>query len=197
VLVDLEGQYGPTHSAAVGIAEDANNVTLFAFPSYSLPNAYGPKDRQPLPSWSDVSSGDAQGFLIKLAKTFNYTNITKKTIRPDGASNDVDTLIVRHEPSIHHNPATDKNFLEHYCLLVFPKLDHQALLAEIAADTGADVHLPAFLTVSTSSAKHDVVHVVDYVEVGLQSTGFATSAGNKTARHATPLTKKVYEYADT
>lgn len=196
VLVDLEEQYGPTYSAAVGIAEDANNVTLFALPNYFLPNTYGPKERQPLPSWADVSSGDAKDFLIKLATTFEYTNITKKTIRPDGASNDVDTLIVRHEPSIHHNPATDKNFLEHYCLLVFPKLDHQALLAEIAADTGADSKLPAFLTALASSTKHDAAHNVDYVEVALQSTGFATSAGNKAGRHATPLTKKVYEYAN-
>jgi hypothetical protein len=68
--------------------------------------------------------------------------------------------------------------LEHYCLLVFPKLDHQALLAELAADTGADATLPAFLAVSASNAKHDAVHNVDYVGVALQSTGFATS-GNK------------------
>jgi hypothetical protein len=194
VLVDLEGRYGPTYSAAVGIAQDASTITLFAFPSYFLPNAHGPKDRQPLPSWADVSSGDAQDFLTRLARTFDYTNITKKTIRPDGAPNDVDTLIIRHEPSIHHNPATDKNFLEHYCLLVLPKLDHQALLAELAADTGADANLPTFLAVSASTAKHDAVHDVDYVEVALQSAGFATS-GSKAARHDTPLTKKVYEYA--
>jgi hypothetical protein len=195
VLVDLEGRYGPTYSAAVGIAQDADNVTLFAFPNYFLPNTYGPKDQQPLPSWADASSGDAQDFLSKLATTFQHTTITKKTITPDGASNDVDTLIVRHEPSVHHNAATDKSFLEHYCLLLFPKLDHQALLAELAADTGANVALPAFLAVSASTAKHDAVHNVDYVEVALQSTGFATS-GSKAARHATPLTKKVYEYAN-
>jgi hypothetical protein len=194
-LVDLEGRYGPTYSAAVGVAQDADNVTLFAFPSYFLTNTHGPKDRQPLPSWADVSSDDAQDFLSKLATTFQDTTITKKTIGPDGASNDVDTLIVRHESSIRHNPATDKNFLEHYCLLVLPKLDHQALLAEIAADTGANAILPAFLAVSASIAKYDAIHIVHYVEIALRSTGFVTS-GSKVARHATPLTKKVYEYAD-
>ncbi len=195
VLVDLQGRYGPTYSAAIGIAQDAHNVTLFAFPSYVLPNGHAAKDRQPLPSWADVSSDEAQDFIIKLANTFKYTKITRRTITPAGASTDVDTLIVRHEPSIHHNPATDKNFLEDYCVLVFPPSDHQVLLDQIAADIVADANLPAFLAVAASGADHDAVHDVDYVEVALQSTGFAAS-GAKAARHATPLTQKVYEYAD-
>jgi len=194
VLVDLEGEFGPTYSASVGIAEDANNITLFAFPSYALPNTYGRQRRQPQPSWADVSSRDGQDFLDKLTKTFRYTSMTKQTITPEGSSNNVDTL-VKHEPSINHNPATDKNFVEDYCVLVFPQSDHQALLAQIAADTNADPNLPAFLTVSGSDAKQDAIHDTAYIQVELQSSGFATGGSGKVVRHITPLTQKVYEYA--
>jgi hypothetical protein len=194
VLVDLEAEYGPTYSASVGIAEDATKVTLFAFSNFFLPNRFGPKTRQPLASWANTSSGQTVDFLDKLVKTYRYTKITKKTITPDSAS-DIDTLMVRHEPSIHHNPATDKNFLEDYCLLVLPKADHETLLAQVAADTGTEVSLPNFLTVSSVTAKHDTVHDQDYVEVSLESTGFATTGGGKTALHNTSL-QRVYQYAD-
>jgi hypothetical protein len=195
VLVDLEQVYGPTYAASVGIAEDPDHVTLFAFPRYFLPNTYSPGERRPLPSWADTATGDTADFLIKLIRTFRYTDITRQTITPVGSTADVDTLIVRHEPSVHHNALTDKNFVEDYCLVVLDKPDYAALLAEIAADPAILSALPGFLTVAAFQAKQDVARDVDYTEFTFQHTGFAQSATNKVTRHATSLGQRVYEHA--
>jgi hypothetical protein len=194
VLVDLNPRFGPTYAASVGIAEDASKITLFAVPNFFLPDSNARRVRQPLPSWADTASGDSTAFLEKLSKTFRYTGITRKTITP-GTSGDVDTLIVRHEPSINFNPTTDDNSIEDYCLLVLSKTDYSALIAEIAADAGSNAALPSFLMVSASQAKHDAAHGNQaYVEVLLQNTGFTTSGANA-VQHATLLTQKVYEHA--
>ncbi len=190
VLVDLEGVSGPTYSASVGIADDGINVTLFAFPNFFLPNNYVRTMQQPLPSWANISSSDTD-FLSKLVKTYRYTKITKTTITPDDGSSNVEALIIRHEPSIHFNPAKDKNFIEDYCLLVFSQLVHQKLLAQSAANTAADPALPTLLTVASSTVKHDAAHDQYYEELVLESTGFATASGGKTTLVATSL-EKVY-----
>jgi hypothetical protein len=195
VLVDLEQIYGPTYAASVGIAEDPDHVTLFAFPRYFLPNTYSPGEPRPLPSWADTATGDTADFLIELMRTFRYTDITKQTITPVGSTTDVDTLIVTHEPSVRHNALTDTNALEDYCFIVLDKADHAALLAQIAADPAVLSALPGFLTVAASQAKQDLVHGVDYTEFTFQHTGFAQGAANKVARHTTSLGQRLYEHA--
>jgi hypothetical protein len=196
VLVDLEGRFGPTYAATIGISEDTARIILFAFPSFFLPNMFGPDRRQPLTAWASFAKNSPQGALLSLAATFRDTEMARKTITPAGASGDVDLLIVRHNPSSDFNSVTDGNALADFCVLAFTKADHAAQLAQIAADTGSESGLPAVLTASASQTKVDASHGgVAYAEVSLQSIGFSAN-GAKAAQHATPLTKKVYEYAN-
>jgi hypothetical protein len=196
VLVDLEGRFGRTYAASVGIAEDGGKITVLAFPSFFLPNIYGPESRQPFPSWAGMATRDPQDFLLRLTGTFRDTGIARKTITPSGTSGDIDTLIATHDPSVDFNPVTDDNSLEDFCLLTFTKADHSTLLSQIAADTMAEPSLPAFVAVSGLQTKVDVTHGSQaFVEVSLQNIGFSTN-GLKAAQHATPLTQKVYEYAN-
>ena len=196
VLVDLEGRFGTTYVANVGIAEDLGKITVLAFPSFFLPNVYGPESRQPLPSWAETATRDSQDFLLRLTRTFRDTGIARQTITPTGTSGDIDMLIVTHDRSVEFNPTTDGNSLQDYCVLAFTKTEHSTLLAEIAADAGVQPALPAFVTVSGLQTKADVTHGGRaYVEVSLQNIGFSAS-GLKAVQHATPLTQKVYEYAN-
>lgn len=195
VLVDLEESEGPTYAALVGIAQEAGRITLFAFPACFLANRRGPGGQQPLPGWADGTRPDADNFLKFLTTNSPFTDVTKQAVTPQGGGGDIDTLIVRHEPSIHYNPATDTNRLEDYCLIVLPAADHQALVAQLAADTGADASLPRFLTVAATTQAIDTTRNLSYREAALQGSGFAASGG-KAALHVTPLTQKVYEYAD-
>jgi hypothetical protein len=193
ILVDLRSRYGPIYAASVGIAEDAASITLFAYPSHYLPSAYRAPGRQPLPSWADSADGSTELFVSRLAQTFHRTTINRKTITPLGATHDVDTLLVRHEPS---TEVVDDNRLEDFCMLVLSRADHQSLLAEIAADPLADPTLPAFLTVAASTRQHDPGHDQGYVEIALRCTGFATGGPGKAVVHHTPLAHKSYEHAD-
>lgn len=196
VLVDLEGRFGPTYSANVGIAEEAGKITMVAFPNFFLPNVYGPERRQPLPSWAETATRDSKDFLLRLTGTFRDTGIVRKTITPIGTSGDIDMLIVTHDPSVEFNPITDGNSLDVYCVLAFTRTGHSTLLAEISADGGVQAVLPAFVTVSALQTKVDVTHGGQaYVEVSLQNIGFSTN-GMKAVQHATALTQKVYEYAN-
>lgn len=189
LLVDLEGRYGSTYAASVGIAEDADSVTLFAYPRQYLPNIYGPRERKPLPSWADTTGSG--NFLAKLAKAFANTNIAKKTITPAGASQAVDTLVVRQDPAIEYNAAADAHGLDDYCLVVLPRADHDAMLAELAADTTLQGALPAFLATSAPTLGHDAGQQADYAEFPLHGIGFADSSG-KVILQATPFTQRVY-----
>jgi hypothetical protein len=195
VLVDLEGRFGPTYAANVCIAEDTTRIILFAFPRFFLANRFGPERRQPVTAWASFAKNSPQGVLLSLAATFRDTQMARKTITPAGGSGDVDLLIVSHKPSSDFNPVTDGNALADFCVLVFPKADNVAQLAQIASDTGSEVGLPALATVSASQTDVDASHGgVSYVEVSLQSIGFSAN-GAKATQHATRLTKKVYEYA--
>lgn len=195
VLVDLEEGWGPTYAASVGVAEDGGNITLFAFPGHFLTNRYGPSGSLQLPSWADTSSSGNRTFLAELASTFRYTAVTKRAISPPAAGGNIDTLIVRHAPSISYNPLTDSNSLEDYLFLVFSKAAHGALLAEILADPVSDATLPAFLVMSGAVTLHDSAHDTDYVEVAIDNCGFANGGSNKISVSAMPLTWKVYQYA--
>lgn len=194
-LVDLSMQGGPTYAAAVGVAEDAANTILFALPSHLLDHRLERAEQQPLPSWADRDSDDTD-FLTWLTKSFKYTEVKKRTVTPAGGTGDVETLMVRHEPSIHHDPAQDMNRLEDYCLLVLPSLDHAQLLAEIDADADAATHLPGFLVVSSSQVKYDASRDLSYVEASLASLTIADAGAGKATLHTTPLSQKVYEYGD-
>lgn len=195
VLVDLAAIYGPIYAASVGVADDTATLTLFAFPSCYLRSGAAASSPQPLPSWADGARASDGNFLAMLAATFDHTLIAKQTITPQGASTQVDTPVVRHDPTIHHNPVTDTNRIEDYCVLVLPNSDHQALLAQIAADASVDPGLPAFIAADKPTAGEDPATHVRYLELALKAVGFSANGGTA-APHSVTLAQKVYEYAD-
>ena len=196
VLVDLGSEYGPAYASFVGVAQDANNINLFAFPHYALPNGMWRGGSAALSTWADMSAGDGTDFLTKLASTFRPVNLTKKTINSDTLSAQIDTIIVRNRLTPDYNPVTDRNSMPDFCFIVLSKSDYQQLGDQISAATGLNPSLPAFLTVGGSQEKTDAASNVSYVEKNLQATGYGLPSLSKVQIFAAPLTQRIFRNAD-
>jgi hypothetical protein len=198
-LVDLEWNAGPTYAASIGIAEDETSVTYFAVPTVEIPNEFGLNGKLSLINWSETLSTIAgHQFFERIAQPFNLTSVKKRTIAPDSAhpNEEIDLLVVRHEPSLEFNPSQDKNNLDDCCFLAVPKAAQQAYISEAVNSATLNPTLPIFLTVNTNSHAQDSANDQAYFETSLQATGFG-GTGSSTTRNNQPLTQKVYAYANT
>lgn len=195
ILVDLQRLNGPTYAAAVGVAEDSNFVTLFAYPSHFLFNRDRHDQPAPQPSWAAAATNNDTNLLSKFAGTFRSITIGKRTIQPDSLPNEVDVITTRNGAADNHNGIADRNSLEHFCLIVLDRQTYNSLLAQALADTSLDATLPVFLTVSSSQMKRDAVKGVNYVDKTLRVSGFGTSGVKAVPVHTT-VTQEVYSDAD-
>lgn len=196
VLVDLEENYGPTYAAFVGIAEDASYVTLFAFPSYFLPNGKGPNGPRALPSWTDISTSGTTDFLSKLAGTFRSTTVTKKTIVSDTLSAQIDTIIIKNAPTLSNNSVADRNSIGDFCFIVLDKSDSQLLDSQVQANAAMNLAFPVFLTVAASQVKRDTDNKVTYEEKKLQASGFGQPGAAKLQVQITALDQRIFQNAN-
>jgi hypothetical protein len=197
VLVDLDDQSGPTYASTVGVAEDANYVTLFAYPSYFLPNDSNLRLNKALPSWPATAVNTATGFISRLSNNFRSGTVTKKTFQPDDLPHDVDLIVVSNQSANNYNPITDRNSIQNFCFVVLNKANYNSLLGQVLTATDIDAALPLFLTIVISLEKRDAVNSVNYIEKILRATAFKMSSGAKAIPvHVTLIEGMIYQNAD-
>jgi len=196
VLVDLDGHYGPTYSAAVGIIEDTNYAVLLAFPCYFLPNSSDTGRLQTAASWANGSAPAPTDFTLWLKSKFPSTDLTKATTN-SGTPNALDVLIARAPQGADRAKLSGVGQLNDYCMIVIAKADHISLLSAIEADNHLNPSSPVFLTTSGTATRQDTTSSFTYTDSTLQATGYQQgSSASKISTFDKALNKQALQYAD-
>lgn len=197
-LVNLLSVGGPAYAAAICVAEDANHVTLFAYPHYflegktadvAMPDAFT--------TWVDASHQNDQPFLQEVLDVFRTKEARKVVLEVEnvpGVIEQIDTIRIRNQPFQLGNYFRQVEYPEDYVFVILQKTDYAAVQNALRNASVFDQELPRFLTVANDLQKVDENGVV-YREIELAVTGYRNNAGTL-EQHVINLNQKIYEYAD-
>ena len=196
VLVDLEEDFGPTYSASIGIAEDANYVTLFTLPRYFLRNDAESGQPRMITSWVNSSGDGPSNFQQWLKDKFPATDMKKATIDA-GTANETDVAIAS-GPQTLRRKLVGLGHINDFCIVILAKADHDAMLQQISIDDQLSLtDWPVFSTLSNVATKQHPVGNFAYLEGTLHATGYQNdSATQKISTCDKSLSKQIFEYAD-
>ena len=197
-LVNLFGNGGPVYSSHLGIAEDAEHITFFAFPDYFIQSGLG-NDFMPdaFTSWVDKSKEEKKPFFQTVLSQFQNKEARKVTLEIEevpNVINQVDTVRIRNQnfhflDSFRHNERP-----EDYIMLILNKADLNQLIQSIEDVTNIEKSLPIFIIIGDKKSNLDN-NRKRYEELTLHAHGFSHN-GEKVEKTIIPLNQKIYEYVD-